>query len=104
LDVSALRRDYRNNITQLPNSAIHRKNVDDGTLAESCYIYLQGWEIEEEMTMFRCEYISWAYETYLAKSVFETSGCSIYKKSIFLIDNKIILTRVTTDRNVEKVR
>jgi hypothetical protein len=33
-DASALRRDYRDSITQLSNTAVHRKNVDDDMLAE----------------------------------------------------------------------
>jgi hypothetical protein len=42
LDVNALRRDYRDTITQLSNTAVHGKNVDDDMLAESCYICLRG--------------------------------------------------------------
>jgi hypothetical protein len=52
-DASALRRDYRDSITQLSNTAVHRKNVDDDTIAESCYICLRGWESGEEVTTLR---------------------------------------------------
>ena len=61
-DVSALRRDYRDSITQLSNTAVHRKNVDDVMLAESCYICLRGWKIGEEVTTLRCEYPPRAHE------------------------------------------
>jgi hypothetical protein len=61
LDINTLRKDYRDSIIQLLNSAIHRKNVDDSTLAGSCYICLRGWEIKEEVTTLRCECISWAH-------------------------------------------
>jgi hypothetical protein len=37
LDISALYRNYSDSITQLSNTAIHRKNVDNDMLAESCY-------------------------------------------------------------------
>jgi hypothetical protein len=50
LDVSALRRDYRDSITQLSNTAVHRKNVDNDMLAESCYFCLRGLEIGEGVT------------------------------------------------------
>jgi hypothetical protein len=40
--VSALHRDYRDSITTLSNTAIHRKNANDDILAESCYICLRG--------------------------------------------------------------
>jgi hypothetical protein len=66
---SALRRDHRDSITQLSNTAVHRKNVDDDMLAESCYICMRGWEIGEEVTTLRCECPSWAHEACLAKSV-----------------------------------
>jgi ankyrin repeat protein len=82
LDVSVLRRDYRDSITQLPNSVIHQKNINDSTLAGSYYICLRGWEIKEVITL-RCECTSWAHEACLAKSVFET-GCPTCRKSIFL--------------------
>jgi hypothetical protein len=60
-------------------------------LAESCYICIRGWEIEEEVTTLRCECPSWAHEACLAKSVFETGGCPTCRKSILLIDDEIVL-------------
>ena len=93
LDVSALRRDYRDIITQLSNTDVHRKNVDNGMLAESCYICLRGWEIGEEVSTIRCECASWAHEACLAKSVFKTGGCPTCWRSIFLIDDEIVLAR-----------
>jgi hypothetical protein len=42
LDVSALRKAYRDSITQLSNSAVHRKNVDHGMFAGECYICMRG--------------------------------------------------------------
>jgi hypothetical protein len=53
LAVSALRRDYRDCITPLSSTAVHRKNVDNDMLADSCYIRLRGWEIGEEVTTIR---------------------------------------------------
>jgi hypothetical protein len=104
LDVSALRRDYRDSITQLSNTAVHRKNVDNDMLAESCYIcLLRGWEIGEEVTTIRCECASWAHEACLAKSVFKTGGCPTCKRSIFLIDDKIVLARAVADGDTGKV-
>jgi ankyrin repeat protein len=103
-DASALRRDYRDSIAQLPNTAVHRKNVDDDMLAESCYICLRGWEIGEEMTTLRCECLSWAHEACLAKSVFETGGCPTCRKSIFLIDDEMVLARSAADGDTEKLR
>jgi hypothetical protein len=103
LDISILRRDYCDSIIQLPNNTIYRKNIDDSTLAGSCYICLQGWEIKE-VTTLRCECTSWAHEACLAKSVFETGGCPIYRKLIFLIDNKIVLAQATADRDIKKAR
>ena len=88
---SALRRDHRDSITPLSNTAVHRKNVDDDMLAESWYIYMRGWEIGEEVTTLRCECPSWAHEACLAKSVFETGGCPTCRKSILLIDDEIVL-------------
>ncbi len=35
---------------------VHRRNVDGNTAAESCYIYLEGLEIREEVVTQRCEY------------------------------------------------
>ena len=104
LDVSVLRRDYRDSITQLSNTAVHRKNVDNDILAESCYIcLLRGWEIGEEVTIISCECASWAHEACLAKSVFKTGGCPTCKRSIFLIDDKIVLTRAVADGDTGKV-
>jgi hypothetical protein len=104
LDVSVLRRDYRDSITQLSNTAVHRKNVDNDILAESCYIcLLRGWEIREEVTIISYECVSWAHEACLAKSVFKTGGCPTCKRSIFLINNKIILARAMADGDIGKV-
>lgn len=103
-DVSALRRDYRDSITQLSNTAVHRKNVDDDIVAESCYICLRGWEIGEEVTTLRCECSSYAHEACLAKSVFETGDCPTCRKSIFLIDDEIILGQAAADGDTEKLR
>ena len=103
-DVSALRRDYRDSITQLSNSAVHRKNVDDDMLAESCYICLRGWEIGEEVTTLRCECPYWAHEVCLAKSAFETGGCPTCRKSILLIDDEIVLAKAAADGDTEKLR
>jgi hypothetical protein len=47
LAVSALRRDYHDYITPLSSTVVHRKNVDNDILADSCYIRLRGWEIME---------------------------------------------------------
>jgi hypothetical protein len=47
LAVSALRRDYHDCITPLSSTVVHRKNVDNDMLADSCYIRLRGWEIVE---------------------------------------------------------
>jgi len=52
-DISALRRDYRDSITKLSNTAVHRKNVDNDMLA--C---LRGWGIGEDVATLRCEYPS----------------------------------------------
>jgi hypothetical protein len=78
--------------------------ADDDTLAESCYICLQGWEIGEEVTTLRCKCLSWAHEAYLAKSVFETGGCPTCRKSILLIDDEIVLGQAAVDGDTEKLR
>jgi hypothetical protein len=73
-------------------------------LAESCYIcLLRGWEIGEEVTTISCECASWAHEACLAKSVFKTGGCPTCKRSIFLIDDKIVLARAVADGDTGKV-
>jgi hypothetical protein len=63
LDVSALRKAnreaYRDSITQLSNSAVHRKNVDDSMLAGECYICVRGWQVGKEVATLRCECPSW---------------------------------------------
>jgi hypothetical protein len=50
----------------------------------------------------RC--LSWAHEACLAKSVFETGGYPTCRKSIFLIDNEIILGQAAADGDTEKLR
>jgi ankyrin repeat protein len=40
----------------------------------------------------------------LAKSVFETGSCPTCRKSIFLIDDEIVLGQVAADRDAEKLR
>jgi hypothetical protein len=104
LDVSALRRHYRDRITQLSNTAVHRKNVDDGVLAEPCYICLGDLEIGEEVTTLRCECPSWAHEACLAKFVFETGGCPTCRKPIYLIDDEVVLAQAAADGDTEEVR
>jgi hypothetical protein len=103
-NVSALRKVHRDGITCLSDSAVHRKNIDDDMLAESCYICLRGWEIGEEVMTLRCECPSWAHEVCLAKSVFETGGCPTCRKSISLIDDEIVLSQAAADRDTEKLR
>jgi hypothetical protein len=57
-NASALRGDYCDSVTQLSNTAVHYKNVDDDMLAKSCYICLQGWEIRVEVTTLRYKCLS----------------------------------------------
>jgi hypothetical protein len=40
----------------------------------------------------------------LAKSVFETGGYLTCRKSIFLIDDEIVLTKAAEDGDIEKLR
>ncbi|KAF8848332.1 hypothetical protein BDZ45DRAFT_810846 [Acephala macrosclerotiorum] len=90
---------------QKPSSVVvHRKNVDNDMLTESCYICLRRWEIGEEVTTIRCKCVSWAHEACLAKSVFKTGGCPTRRRSIFLIDDEIVLARAAADGDTEKVR
>jgi hypothetical protein len=49
LDVSALSNAYRDSITLLSNSAVHRKNVDDSMVGKECYICMRSWQIGEEV-------------------------------------------------------
>ena len=102
LDVSALRKAYRNSITQLSNSAVRRKNLDDGMLVEECYICMRGWRIREEMATLRCECPYWTHEACLAKSVFETGGCPTCRKSIDLIDDETVLAKAAADGDTER--
>lgn len=101
---SALRRDHRDSITPLSNTAVHRKNVDDDILAESCYIRLKGWEIGEVATTLRCKCLSWAQGNCLGRSVFETGGYPTCRRSIFLIGDEIILGQAAADGDTEKLR
>ena len=74
-DAGALRSTYRDAVTKLPDSSVHRKIVDDPTIAEPCPICLQVGDIGMEMVMLRCECAHWGHESCIAKSVFETGGC-----------------------------
>ena len=89
--LSGLRTATRDVITQISDSAVDRKKVDDSMLPGECFICGQGWKIEEEMVTLRCECKSWTHEACMPKSVFETGGCPTCRKSIFLIHGVFIL-------------
>ena len=75
LAVSALRRDYRDSITQYSSTAVHRKNVDNDKLAKSCYICLRGWEIGGEATTLHCECLAGPFLR-RAAALYAGSQCS----------------------------
>jgi hypothetical protein len=104
LDVSALRKAYRDIVTKLSNSAVYRKNVDGGMLTGDCYICMRGWQIGEEVATLRCECRSWAHEACLAKSVFQTGGCPTCRMSLDLIDDETVLATAAANGDTEKVR
>ena len=85
MDFSAIHKAYRDSITKLSNSAVHRKNVGDGMLAGDCYICMRGWQIGEEEATLRCECPSWTHEACLAKSAFQTGGNCIQKPNLLIL-------------------
>ncbi|KFY84752.1 hypothetical protein V500_09015 [Pseudogymnoascus sp. VKM F-4518 (FW-2643)] len=104
LDVSTLRKAYRDRITRSSNSAVYRKNVDDGMLAGDCYICMRCWQIGEEVATLRCECLSWTHKACLAKSVFQTGGSPTCGNSVDLIDDETVLATAAAKGDSEKVR
>jgi hypothetical protein len=104
LDAGALRSTYRNGITELPDSSVHRKIIDDSTIAEPCPICLQNGDIGVEMVMLRCECPHWGHESCMAKSVFETGGCPTCRAPQFSFDTIELLSTACTHGDIEKAR
>jgi hypothetical protein len=54
-----------------------RANSLQRSSTELCPICLQSGEVGKEMVTLRCEFSSWAHESCLGKSVFETGGVQL---------------------------
>ena len=91
-------------MTALPNNVVWRKNADNSTAAESCYICPEGWGIGDEVVRLRCECPHWTHEVCLAKSVAQTGRCPTCQTSIGLLDNEIRLAKAATEGNIAEVR
>ena len=104
IDPGSLRRIHRDSATAPSDNVVCRKNADDSTPAESCYICLEGWEIGDEMVRLRCECLYWIYETCLAKSVSQTGCCPTCQTSVSILDDEIRLAKAATEGNISEMR
>ena len=103
-DAGVLRSTYRDRITELPDSSIHRKIIDGSTIAEPCPICRQSGDAGMEMVMLRCECPHWAHESCMAKSIFETGGCPTCRAPQFSFDTELLLSNACTNGDIGKVR
>ena len=94
IDPRALRRAYRDTTLKLSDTAVHRRNVDGNTAAESCCICLEGLEIGEEVVIVSLVDLS---------AVFETCRCLTYQTSVDLLDAEISLAKAAARGNIADV-